>query len=235
MKFPAPLIQGLLVKRYQRFLADVALPDGRIITAHTPNTGSMKGCNVPGARVWLRDSGNPRRKYPLTWELVETSPGLLVGINTGLPRRLVAEGIEQGKINELQGYGRIRFEVPYGMENSRIDILLEQGPGTRCYVEVKNVTLVEQGVALFPDTVSVRGTKHLRELAGVVRRGYRAVMFFCVQRKDARELRPADMIDPTYGQTLRQVMEAGVEVLAYDAQVSPGAIELRAPLPMICP
>lgn len=235
MEFAEPLIEGLLVRRYQRFLADVALPDGQIITAHTPNTGSMKGCSEPGSRVWLRNSGNQRRKYSLTWELVETRSGALVGINTGLPSQLVAEGIRQGVITELQGYDDLFSEVPYGLENSRIDLLLKTRGEACCYVEVKNVTLVEGGIALFPDAVSARGTKHLRELAAVAESGQRAVIFFCVQRADAIEVRPADNIDPQYGKTLRQVLARGVEALAYDVCISLRAVELRGPLPVICP
>jgi sugar fermentation stimulation protein A len=235
MDFPEPLIQGRLVRRYQRFLADVLLSDGRLVTAHTPNTGSMKGCSEPGSRVWLRDTGNPRRKYILTWELVQTRTGVLVGINTGLSSRLVAEGIRKGVITELQGYHDLLSEVPYGLENSRIDLLLRTKEGPYCYVEVKNVTLVEERTALFPDAVSVRGTKHLRELAAIAEAGHRAVIFFCVQRADAAEVRPADTIDPQYGQTLRQALGRGVEALAYDACVSPQTVAIRDPLPVVCP
>lgn len=229
------LIEGVLVRRYQRFLADVVLPDGRMITAHTPNTGSMKGCSEPGSQVWLRDTGNARRKYVLTWELVETRSGVLVGINTGLAARLVAEGIRNGAIGELQGYDALRAEVSYGRENSRIDLLLRSKEGALCYVEVKNVTLVEGRVALFPDAVSVRAAKHLRELATVAEAGHRAVMFYCVQRADALEVRPADAIDPQYGTALRQAMVCGVEALAYAASVSPQSVVLQTPLPVVCP
>jgi len=235
MNFHSPLVEGLLLRRYQRFLADVELTDGRIVTAHTPNTGSMAGCCTPGSRVWLKSTGNLARKYPLSWELVETGQGVLVGINTGLSNHLVQEGIERRVVAELQGYQTIRREVRYGEENSRIDLLLEGGPGGSCYVEVKNVTLVEDGIALFPDAVSTRGTKHLRELAAMAGRGFRAVIFFCVQRNDACEVRPADRIDPLYGRTLREVLAQGVESLAYGAQVSLDAVMLDRPLPVVCP
>jgi sugar fermentation stimulation protein A len=235
MNFLSPLVEGMLIRRYQRFLADVELPDGRIVTAHTPNTGSMAGCCAPGSRVWLRSSGNAARKYPLTWELVETGQGVLVGINTGLSNHLVQEGIEWGVVAELRGYQTIRREVRYGEENSRIDLLLEGGADGSCYVEVKNVTLVEDGAALFPDAVSIRGTKHLRELAAMVGQGCRAVIFFCVQRNDAREVRPADRIDPLYGRTLREALAQGVEALAYEAQVSLDGVRLDRPLPVVCP
>lgn len=231
MKLPAPLIEGTLIRRYQRFLADVALPDGTTVTAHTPNTGSMLGLSRPGSRVWLHDTGNDSRKYPLSWELVEAESGIVVGINTGRANRLVREAIEDGTVAELGGYESIRSEVRYGRENSRVDLVLE-GPAGRCYVEVKNVTLVESAVALFPDAVTTRGARHLRELADAVRSGHRAVIFYCVQRGDAGEVRPADHIDPLYGRTLREAMAQGVEALAYRARVTPDEIRLLKRLPV---
>ena len=235
MKFPSPLITGRLIRRYKRFLADVELDDGSQVTAHTPNTGSMAGCAEPGSRVWLSDSGNPKRKYPLSWELVEADGETLVGINTALPNRLVKEAVEGGVVPSLKGFSNVRTEVRYGEERSRIDLLLEDERAGRCFIEVKNVTLVEEGVAYFPDAVSERGAKHLRELIGVVERGDRGVIFFCVQRGDAREVRPADAIDPRYGETLRRAVAAGVEALAYRAEVSPEGVELVTPLPVVCP
>ncbi|MHB1380840.1 MAG: DNA/RNA nuclease SfsA [Thermoleophilia bacterium] len=231
MNLPAPLIEGRLVRRYKRFLADVELPGSAVVTAHTPNTGSMRGLTRPGARVWLLDTGNEKRKYPLSWELVEAEPGIVVGINTGRANRLVREAIEDGTVAELGGYETISSEVRYGRENSRVDLVLE-GPAGRCYVEVKNVTLVESTVALFPDAVTTRGARHLRELAGAVQAGHRAVIFYCVQRGDAGEVRPADHIDPLYGRTLREAMAQGVEALAYQARVTPGEIRLMERLPV---
>lgn len=232
MRFESPLIAGTLLKRYKRFLADIRLDDGAIVTAHTPNTGSMRGCAEPGSRVWLRDSGNPARKYPLSWELVQTAAGVMAGINTGLANHLVREGIETGVIRELAGYDRIRPEVRYGV-NSRIDLLLQGGGRPGCYVEVKNVTLVEAGTAYFPDAVTTRGAKHLRELTAMVEEGHRAVIFFCVQRGDAEEVRPADAIDPAYGQALRDALSRGVEALAYRAIPSIMEIALSRPLPVL--
>ncbi len=229
MRLP-PLIAGTLVRRYKRFLADVILEDGSSVTAHCPNSGSMKGCASPGSRVLLSRSANPGRAYPLTWELVE-SDGCWAGINTSLPNRLVREAIENGTAGELQGYDSIRPEVPYG-QRSRIDLLLE-GPVGRCYVEVKNVTLVEGDRALFPDAVTVRGQKHLNELMGVVREGDRGVIFFTVQRGDAESVSPADAIDPEYGRLLRLALDSGVEALAYRAVVSPEEIRLTQRLPVI--
>jgi sugar fermentation stimulation protein A len=234
MEFDGPLLEGRLIRRYQRFLADVELADGSLITAHTPNTGSMLGCCTPGSRVWLKDSGNPARKYRYGWEVVEAIPEVLVGINTGLSNLLVQEAVERGVVAELQGYTSIRRELRYGEENSRIDLLLEGTIGC-CYVEVKNVTLVEDGTALFPDAVSARGTKHLRELAAMVRQGCRAVIFYCVQRSDAGSVSPADAIDPAYGLTLREAVAAGVEPLAYRARVGLDGIRLETGLPVVLP
>lgn len=223
MKLP-PLIPGRLIKRYKRFLADVELEDGSLVTAHCPNSGSMQGCNLPGSPVMLSLSPNPNRKLAYTWELVQVG-GYWVGLNTMLPNRLAEEAILDGTIAELQGYPRLRREVPYGSERSRIDILLEGEQG-RCFVEVKNVTLVEDGLALFPDAVTERGQKHLRELMEVVRNGERGVILFTVQRGDGAAVAPADAIDPAYGRLLRQAVAQGVEALAYRALVMPEAIRL---------
>jgi len=233
MRFQKPLIEGTLIKRYKRFLADVELADGRVITAHTPNTGSMLGCCTPGSRVWLSDSGNPKRKYRLGWELVETEGHTLVGINTSLANTLASEAIEKGVIGELSSYRSFSREVRYGSENSRIDLLLKSDPD--CYVEVKNVTLAENSIALFPDAVSKRGTRHLRELERVIKNGNRGIILFCVQRMDAGEFRPADSIDPEYGYTLRQAVKNGVEALAYRASINVSSIELDTPIPVVIP
>lgn len=229
MKVPSQLIPGRLLRRYKRFMADVELDDGAMVTAHCPNSGSMLGCAVPGSRVLLSRSDNPTRKFPYTWELVQAD-GCWVGINTALTNRLAREGIEQGIVAELQGYELIRQEVCYGSERSRIDLLLE-GPGL-CYVEVKNVTLIDGDVARFPDSVTERGQKHLRELMAMVESGARSVNLFVVQRADARAVAPADAIDPAYGRLLRLAVEAGVELLAYQARVTPAEIVLSHSLPI---
>lgn len=235
MKFAPPLIEGVLLRRYKRFLADVQLPNGEQITAHTPNTGAMYGCAEPGSRVWLRDTASTTRKYRYAWELVENRQGIVIGINTGIVNALVAEAISTGIITQLQGYSTLRQEVRYGVENSRIDLLLER-PDHRCYVEIKNVTAADAtGGAFFPDAASVRASKHLRELVAMVAEGQRSVLCFCVQRADATSVSPADAIDPLYGQSLREALAAGVEVIAYRADLSPQSIELRTPLPVVCP
>jgi len=231
-----PLQPAILLRRYKRFLADVRLPDGREITVHTANTGSMLGCSEPGSRVWLRDAGEGVRKYRYSWDMTETPAGVMVGVNTNLPNRLVMEGIASGLIGDLSGYVSIRPEVRYGVERSRIDLLLQGCQRPDCYVEVKNVTTCdEQGAGFFPDAVSVRASRHLRELMEMVRQGQRAVIFFCVQRGDVQFVRPADEIDPHYGKTLRFALAAGVEAMAWRARVTPGEIVLECPIPVLCP
>ena len=235
MRFPAPLVEGRLLQRYKRFLADVELADGSRVTAACPNTGSMLGCRDPGSRVWLSTSDSPTRKYRHTWEIVEAA-GTLVGINTGLPNRLVREAVETGVIAPLAGYASIRGEVAYGEEKSRVDLLLESPGRPPCYVEVKNVTAaVQNRVALFPDAVSERGAKHLREFIRLKSQGARPVLVFCVQRADVDEVRPADAIDPAYGRTLREAIAAGVEVMAWRARVGIEAIAIETPLAVRCP
>jgi sugar fermentation stimulation protein A len=229
MRLPQPLYPGVLIHRYNRFLADVELENGGRVTAHCPNSGSMKGCAVPGNRVLLSLSGNPKRKLAYTWELVKAD-GIWVGINTSLPNRMTGEAIRRGTVGELAGYDTIRPEVRYG-KNSRIDLLLT-GPSGSCYVEVKNVTLVNGNVALFPDAVTLRGQKHLHELMQTVREGNRGVIFFVVQRADAEVLAPADTIDPEYGRLLRLAVDNGVEAVAYQAHVDPEEIYLIRSLPV---
>ena len=234
MLFPTPLLEGRLVRRYQRFLADVETADG-LVTAHCPNTGSMLGCKDAGMRVWLSPAANPARKLAWTWELVETAPGVIVGVHTGRSNALVREAIEAGAVPELTGYPTLRPEQRYG-EGSRIDLLLQAPGRPDCYVEVKNVTAaVEGGVGYFPDAVTARGAKHLRELAAMVAAGHRAVLVFCVQRGDVAEVRPADHIDPAYGRALRDALAAGVEVLALGATVTPQAIALTRRLAVTVP
>ena len=223
------LLQGVLVRRYKRFLADVRLRNGRVVTAHCPNSGSMQTCSEPGRPVYLSSSDNPRRKLGYTWELIEM-PSSLVGVNTQVPNRLVADGARRGVIPELDGYEQWRREVPYG-RGSRIDIQMERG-SARCYVEVKNCTLVEGNTACFPDAVTARGLKHLWELMDQVAAGHRGVIFFLIQRMDAARFAPADRIDPAYGEALRRVVEGGVEALAWDVEIDLERIRLRRAVPV---
>lgn len=223
------LIPGTLIRRYKRFLADVQLNSGETVTAHCPNSGSMKTCSQPGQPVYLSVHDNPKRKLKYTWELIHM-PGSLVGVNTQVPNRLTAHAIASGDVAELCGYATIRREVRVG-SHSRLDILLES-PGRRpCYVEVKNCTLVTDGKATFPDAVTVRGQKHLVELQGLVTAGFRCAMFFLVQRMDAESFGPADHIDPEYGKKLRQASQNGVEILAYDVSINLTGIRLNDRVP----
>lgn len=234
MDLPVPLLEGRLIRRYKRFLADVELGDGRTVTAHCPNTGSMLGCDIPGSRVWLSEHDNPKRKYRHSWELVEAEPRVLVGIHTGRTNHLVREAIESGLIEPLAGYETLRAEAAY--DGGRFDFLLTSRDGTSCYVEVKNVTAaVSDGIAIFPDARSVRGTRHLDDLVRLKREGRRAVMVYCAQRNDAREVRPADDIDPDYGRAMRRAAEAGVELLAYRCRLSTGEITVAEPIPVVLP
>ena len=219
MRFADPLIAGRLIRRYKRFMADVELADGRRVTAHCANSGSMRGLCEEGAEVWLSPAQNPKRKLKYTWELVRSGRSL-VGINTQHPNALVAEAIERRKIPELAGYAGLRREVRYG-RNSRIDILLEDDAKPPCYVEIKNVHFRRQpGLAEFPDAVTARGTKHLAELSDMVKAGRRAVMLYLVQRGDCRRLAIAADIDPDYDAALGRAMAVGVEALTYCCKLS---------------
>lgn len=226
MKFSGPLTKGRLLKRYKRFLADVELEDGSVIVAHCANSGSMLGCADPGSIVYLSPNQNPKAKLDWRWEMIDIG-GSLVGINTSHPNRLVEAAIEDGTIVELQDYTSMRREVKYG-QNSRIDILLED-PGL-CYVEVKSVTLKIGEEAQFPDSVTTRGAKHLRELTQMVADGHRAVMVYLVQRSDCTHFRPAADIDPTYAIELIAAKKAGVEILCYQCSLTPSAIEVVGPM-----
>ena len=234
MNFDPPLITGRLIQRYKRFLADVRLDSGDTITATCPNTGSMMGLTAANSRVWLSTSDSPTRKYRHTWELIETDIGKgpqIVGINTNHPNAVVTEAINAGKIAELKGYGSLRREVKYGV-NSRIDILLEGGPGGQsCYVEIKNVHLMrEAGLAEFPDSKTERGIKHLVELSAMVAEGHRAVMLYLVQRADADRFGLAQDIDPTYAAAFAKAKSAGVEMLCVSCRVTPQGITADTPV-----
>lgn len=229
MRFPDRLIRGILIRRYKRFLADVRLPDGRIVTAHCTNTGSMLGCNQPGSTVYLSSCDREGRRLPFTWEMVKVGR-TWVGINTLHPNRLVAESVENGVIRELRGYHTIRREVVTA-RGCRLDLRLEGHDGY-CFVEVKNVTLALAGAAAFPDAVTERGTKHLKELMRLRRNGHRAAVVFVIQRGDCRYFRPADEIDAEYGRWLRRAINSGVEALPYAARVSAREVVLTGPMAM---
>ncbi|MFV0449002.1 MAG: DNA/RNA nuclease SfsA [Vibrio sp.] len=238
MQFIPALKRATLIKRYKRFLADVELKDGKQITIHCANTGSMTGCANVGNPVWYSTSDNLKRKYPNSWELTETAQGHKICINTARANPLAVEGIQNGTIKELQGYEQLRTEVKYGAENSRIDILLCSESKPNCYVEVKSVTLLDErnietgeanqhiGQGYFPDAVTTRGQKHLRELSEMVQSGSRAVLLFTVLHSGIEKVSPAHHIDANYSQLLKKAQEAGVEVVCYKAQLSHNEIQL---------
>lgn len=226
-----PLIPGSLMRRYKRFLADIRLESGETVTAHCPNPGSMKSCCEPGRPVWVWRNANPRRKLRYSWELI-AMPASLVGVNSLLPNRLVPRAIAARAIPELGGYERIQPEVRAG-EGARLDLLLTEPGGGRCYVEIKNCTLVRDGVAAFPDAVTRRGQKHLAVLKALAEAGARCLMFYLIQRMDARRFTPADAIDPAYGRALRDAVQAGVEVLAYDVRLDLRGIGLGKKRPVV--
>lgn len=228
MLFNQTLQPARLLRRYQRFLADVELPDGETLTVHCPNTGSMLGCSSPGSPVMISRSGNPKRKYPHTLEMVEVDGGW-VGINTSRTNHLVREALESGLFPELEPFAEIRAEVKTG--RSRLDFLLKNGAEST-YLEVKNCTLALEGGAGFPDAVTARGTKHLRELLSLREQGHRAALIFCVQLGKVSYFAPAAKIDPLYAETLAEAAREGVLILACRAEVSPGGITVNRRLPV---
>ncbi|MFT5789653.1 MAG: sugar fermentation stimulation protein A [Shewanella sp.] len=232
MEFNPVFESGILIQRYKRFLTDITLEDGSEVTIHCPNTGSMRNCLFPDSKVWFSVSDNPKRKYSRTWELAETPDGDMIGINTGRANALAEEAINAGVITELCGYGSLRREVKYGNENSRIDILLEDSDRANCYVEVKSCTLLEHGQGYFPDAVTTRGQKHLRELMEMVQQGHRAVLLFVVQHTAIDSVKAAAHIDPAYAKLLDEAYSAGVEVLAYRAEMSSTAVSLVKSCPV---
>ena len=224
------LIPGRLIKRYKRFLADVELADGAVVTAHCPNSGRMTACSEPGRPVYLSWHDNPRRKLKYTWEIIQM-PDSLVGVNTLVPNRLVKASIENGMVAELVDYEEIRPEVQTS-KGSRLDLLLTDSHGAKCFVEIKNCTLVDEGVACFPDAVTQRGHKHLKELERLTAEGNRCVMFYCIQRMDAEYFRPADQIDAKYGEALRAAhLKRGVEIIVYDVWMDLERIVLNRKIP----
>lgn len=235
MKFATPLVKATLLRRYKRFLADVILADGSQITVHCPNTGSMKQCIHPHSPCWLFDSNNPKRKYRYSLELLTTPTGAIAGINSARANRIVSEALENDRIAELQGYRTMKTEKPYGNEKSRIDIWLGDHPtADDCYIEIKSVTLEENiGEGFFPDAVSVRGQKHLRELTALTKNKKRAVLFYCVQHSAITSVAVAEHIDTQYAALYEQAKQAGVEIIAYNTALSSEELTLDRPLSVI--
>lgn len=232
MKFSPPLQPATLLQRYKRFLADVVTPEGEHLTLHCPNTGAMTGCATPGDTVWYSTSENTKRKYPHTWEVTQTQQGAFICVNTLRANQLVKEALIAGNIPEIVGYDRIKSEVKYGEEGSRIDFMLQAEGRPECYIEVKSVTLAEQENGYFPDAVTLRGQKHLRELISVAAAGKRAVLLFAVLHSAIARFSPARHIDPKYAQLLNEAQKQGVEVFAYKAELSADNMTLRLSLPV---
>jgi len=233
MQFSTPLVPGRLIRRYMRFLADVELDNGKVVKAHCPNPGSMMGLKDAGLRVWLERNDDPRKKLDYGWRLIEIGD-TWVGIDTGAANKVVGEALVAGRVPQLAGFDTIRAEVKYGT-NSRIDFLLA-GVGGETYVEVKSVTLSRQaGLAEFPDSVTARGTKHLKELARIAQNGQRAVMLFLVQRTDCTRVTLAADIDPTYAAAFDVAMRAGVQVICHTADITAQGVTLGGALPFTRP
>ena len=226
MHFEPALQPATLITRYKRFLADVITPDGREITLHCANTGAMTGCATPGDTVWYSTSDNAKRKYAHSWELTETQQHHWICVNTLRANQLVREAITQDRIPELSGYSKLTSEVKYGAENSRIDLMLQAENQPDCYIEVKSVTLLHQGQGYFPDAVTLRGQKHLRELQTMAEQGQRAVLFFAVLHSGIESVSAAHHIDPRYSDLLKHVQNNGVEVMCYGAALSAEGIRL---------
>lgn len=229
MRFQTPLVPARLIRRYKRFLADCRLEDGRDITAHCANPGSMMGLAEPGSLVWLEPNDEPKKKLKFGWRLVDHGNGHFTGVDTGLPNRMLREALESGKVAGLDGYETVRAEVKYG-QASRIDFLLSAPDRRDAYVEVKSVTLSRQpGLAEFPDSKTARGAKHLGELSSMVSQGHRAVMLYLVQRTDCTRFTLAADIDPAYAAAYAKARRAGVETLCFDCRINPEGVTLGVP------
>lgn len=230
MCFQTELVPARLIRRYKRFLADCTLEDGREVTAHCANPGSMMGLAEPGEKIWLEPNDDPKKKLNYGWRLVDHENGHFTGVDTSLPNKAIREALEGQEIASLAAYATVRPEVRYGT-NSRIDFLLQQDGLPDAYVEVKSVTLSRQaGLAEFPDSVTARGAKHLGELAEVARAGHRAVLLYLVQRTDCRYVTMAEDIDPTYAAAHAAATQAGVETLCIGTHISPKGVSIAAPL-----
>jgi sugar fermentation stimulation protein A len=225
--------KATLIKRYKRFLADVILEDNTTTTIHVSNTGSMKNCGSEGDIIWYSTSDNPKRKYPYSWELTETKQGDFICVNTIAANKLVEEAINNQVITEVNGYQNIKREVKYGSENSKVDFMLTDDEKVDCYLEVKSCTFLEDKQGYFPDSVTVRGQKHLRELIEIVEKDKRAILLFAVLHSGIHSVSPAKHIDPKYTELLLEASKKGVEIIAYKAQLSATHLTLSSKIPVI--
>ncbi|MBD1228877.1 DNA/RNA nuclease SfsA [Xenorhabdus griffiniae] len=233
MEFSPPLKPATLIRRYKRFLADVLTPEGETLTIHCANTGAMTGCATLGDTVWYSTSDNPKRKYPNSWELTQTQDGHWICVNTLRANDLVCQAIEKNIISELSGYEHISREVSYGKEKSRIDLFLQSKQKVNCYIEVKSVTLLQENYGYFPDAVTIRGQKHLRELSLIAQQGQRAVLLFAVLHSGICQVAAAKHIDHDYAFLLEQACQSGVEVICYKANITAKGMVLSDKLPFV--
>lgn len=233
MQFSKTLICGTLIKRYKRFMADVSLEDGTIVTAHCPNTGAMTGCAEPGYKVWLNPSDDPKRKLKYTWEIAVDGELNRIGINTQNANKLVAEALRERRIPEFKEFGDFKPEVKFGAENSKVDFLLSDSDHAKLYLEVKSVTLLRGGRGFFPDTVTTRGQKHLRELTQMVMQGNNAAILFCVQHTGIKQVQIAKDLDPEYYDLMRIALKVGVKVFAYSCDIDQQEIVLKKSIPFV--
>ncbi|MDX6917887.1 DNA/RNA nuclease SfsA [Pectobacterium carotovorum] len=233
MDYTPRLQPARLIKRYKRFLADVVTPEGETLTLHCANTGAMTGCATPGDTVWYSTSDNPKRKYAQSWELTETQQNHWICVNTLRANTLLYEALLENRIEELSGYSDVKKEVRYGTENSRVDLLLQAPDRIDCYIEVKSVTLLQHECGYFPDAVTLRGQKHLRELQQMVSNGKRAVLFFAVLHSGIQQVSPARHIDARYAELFTEAQRAGVEILCYGSTLCPDGIKLTHKLPLL--
>ncbi|MEQ9919024.1 DNA/RNA nuclease SfsA [Pectobacterium aroidearum] len=233
MNYIPRLQPARLIKRYKRFLADVVTPEGETLTLHCANTGAMTGCATPGDTVWYSTSDNPKRKYAQSWELTETQQNHWICVNTLRANTLLYEALLENRIEELSGYSDVKTEVRYGTENSRVDLLLQAPDRIDCYIEVKSVTLLQHECGYFPDAVTLRGQKHLRELQQMVSNGKRAVLFFAVLHSGIQQVSPARHIDARYAELFTEAQRAGVEILCYGSTLCPDGITLTHKLPLL--
>jgi sugar fermentation stimulation protein A len=228
MRFSTPLIKGTLVKKYRRFIVDVKLDDGSVVTAHCPTMGPMNGVSEPGHAVLLSDSGLETRRNRLTWELINVD-GTWVGVNSAIPQKVLVEAVQEQRIPSLKGFGEIQADVTYGLGN-KIDVML-LGMEHNCFIDTFSVSWVEKDTALFPDSPSPRMTKSIRQLKEIAEQGHRAVGFFLVQRGDCSVFKPARQVDKEFHNAMIAAQQAGVEIMVYQAHITPEGITLGTPLP----
>lgn len=235
MIFSPALEEAILIKRYKRFLADIITPAGEQLTIHCPNTGSMLNCMQSGGRIWFSRTQDPHRKSAGSWILSETPQGRLACINTLLANKIVEEALQAGMIRELTGFTNLRKEVLYGKEKSRIDFCLDYSDQTTTYIEVKSVTLgfADTDIAAFPDAITTRGAKHLRELTELAKHGMKTYLLYCVNLTEISAVRPCQEIDSNYAKALQKAYQVGVNIIAYSCSITPQAIYLNNPLQVI--